>query len=179
MVVGLVIAGLSTFAITKQVLEGGTLIESTSIGPGLSFVAVLKDLPAQRQLVLSIDSDPSDVPLTAVITQADGAAIGTYNITGTPFTTTLMTAVPGDHSLELKNIGTQSVTVNGALLNAPVSPEGGGVSVEDDPALQTLVTYGAGILAGVVFIIAGIIIIIIGAIKHFRSRKAPESVPSG
>lgn len=176
---GLVIAGLSGFVVAKQIIEGGTLIEPTSIEPGLSFAAVLKDLPAQRQLVLSINSEPSDAPLSAVITQADGSPIGTYNITGTPFTTTLMTAEPGDHTLELKNVGTLPVTVEGALINSPVSGEGGGVSVENDPELQALLTYTIGVLAGIVLIVAGIIIIIIGAIKHFRSRKARESVPSG
>ncbi|HJS82819.1 MAG TPA: hypothetical protein VJ742_08310, partial [Nitrososphaera sp.] len=74
---------------------------------------------------------------------------------------------------------TQPVTVSGALLNSPVAGEGGGVSVADDPGLQNLIAYGVGILVGIVLIIAGIVILIIGAIKFFRSRKAPEGVPSG
>ena len=179
LVAGLVIAGFSVFAVTRQVLEGGALIEAASLEPGLAYAAVLKELPEWRQLILTLDSEPADVPLRAVLTEADGDPIGVYNVTSTPFTSTVVTREPGDHTLELTNVGTRSVTVNGALLNSPVSGEGGGVSVENDPALQTLVTYGVGILAGIVLIIAGIVILIIGAVKYFRSRRTPESVPSG
>jgi hypothetical protein len=139
----------------------------------------MKDLPVGRQIVLSLDSQPSDVMLSAVLKEADGDTIGVYNVTKTPFTSTAMSREPGDHRLELTNIGTQPVTVSGALLNSPVAGEGGGVSVADDPGLQNLIAYGVGILVGIVLIIAGIVILIIGAIKFFRSRKAPEGVPSG
>jgi hypothetical protein len=113
------------------------------------------------------------------LTDANGDPIGTYNITQTPFTTTAVTTEAGDHTLDIKNAGTSAVRVNGALLNSPVAESGGGVSIDQDPAVQSLVTYGIGVLAGIVLIIAGIVILIIGAIKHFRSRKTPESVPTG
>jgi hypothetical protein len=179
LVIGLVVSGISVVAVTTQVLEGGALIEAAEIEPGLSYAAVMKDLPVGRQIVLSLDSQPSDVMLSAVLKEADGDTIGVYNVTKTPFTSTAMSREPGDHTLELTNIGTQPVTVSGALLNSPVAGEGGGVSVADDPGLQNLIAYGVGILVGIVLIIAGIVILIIGAIKFFRSRKAPEGVPSG
>jgi hypothetical protein len=179
LVAGLVIAGISVFAVTKQVLEGSVLIEPTPLEPGLGLSAVLVDLPAGRQLVLSIDSEPSDAPLNAVVTEADGDAIGVFNITNAPFTTTMVTRESGNHTLEISNVGTSSATVSGALIHSPVTGEGGGVSIEDDPGLQTLITYGVGILAGIVLIIAGIVILIIGAIKHFRSKKPPETMPGG
>ncbi len=179
LVIGLVISGISVVAVTTQVLEGGALIEAAEIEPGLSYAAVMKDLPVGRQIVLSLDSQPSDVMLSAVLKEADGDTIGVYNVTKTPFTSTAMSREPGDHTLELTNIGTQPVTVSGALLNSPVAGEDGGVSVADDPGLQNLIAYGVGILVGIVLIIAGIVILIIGAIKFFRSRKAPEGVPSG
>jgi hypothetical protein len=179
LVIGLVISGISVVAVTTQVLEGGALIEAAEIEPGLSYAAVMKDLPVGRQIVLSLDSQPSDVMLSAILKEADGDTIGVYNVTKTPFTSTAMSREPGDHRLELTNIGTQPVTVSGALLNSPVAGEGGGVSVADDPGLQNLIAYGVGILVGIVLIIAGIVILIIGAIKFFRSRKAPEGVPSG
>ncbi|MGI0037223.1 MAG: hypothetical protein ACRD99_02550, partial [Nitrososphaera sp.] len=69
--------------------------------------------------------------------------------------------------------------ISGALLNSPVVEEGGGLSADNDPGYQTIVAYGIGVLVGIVLIIAGIIILIIGAVKHFRSRKTPETVPSG
>ena len=179
LVIGLVISGISVVAVTTQVLEGGALIEAAEIEPGLSYAAVMKDLPAGRQIVLSLDSQPSDVMLNAVLTEADGDTIGVYNVTKTPFTSTAMSREHGDHTLELTNVGTQPVTVSGALLNSPIAGEGGGVSVEDDPGLQNLIAYGVGILVGIVLIISGIVILIIGAVKFFRSRKAPEGVPSG
>ena len=179
LVIGLVISGISVVAVTTQVLEGGALIEAAEIEPGLSYAAVIKDLPAGRQIVLSLDSQPSDVMLNAVLTEADGDTIGVYNVTKTPFTSTAMSREHGDHTLELTNVGTQPVTVSGALLNSPVAGEGGGVSVEDDPGLQNLIAYGVGILVGIVLIISGIVILIIGAVKLFRSRKTPEGVPSG
>jgi hypothetical protein len=178
LVAGLVISAVSVVAVTQQVLEGGVLIDA-SLEPNLSYVAVLKELPAGRQLVLSLDAQPRDVPLIATLTDANGDPIGTYNITQTPFTTTAVTTEAGDHTLDIKNAGTSAVRVNGALLNSPVAESGGGVSIDQDPAVQSLVTYGIGVLAGIVLIIAGIVILIIGAIKHFRSRKTPESVPTG
>jgi hypothetical protein len=179
LVAGLAVASVSVFSITKQILEGGALIEAASLEPGLGYSAVLKELPEGRQLVLSLDGEPDDVPLSAVITEADGDAIGVFNVTSTPYTTSVVTREPGDHTLELRNVGTQTVVVNGALLNSPITGEGGGVSVEDDPGLRELATYGVGILAGAALIIAGIVLLIIGAVKHFRSGKKPESVPSG
>ena len=179
LVAGLVISGISIAAVTQQVLEGGAFIEAVTLEPGLSHVEVLKDVPAGRQLVLSLDGQPRDASLTAVLTEADGDSIGTYNVTQTPFTSTALTKEPGDHTLEIRNPGSSSVIVSGALLNSPVAEEGGGVSVSDDPALQAFIAAGLGVLAGVVLIIAGIVIMIIGAVKHFRSRKTPESVPSG
>ena len=179
LVAGLVISSVSVVAVTQQVLEGGAIIDADSLEPNLSYVSVLKDLPAGRQLLLSLDTQPRDVPLSATLTEADGDPIGTYNITQTPFTSTVVTKEAGDHTLEIKNTGTSVVRVNGALLNSPVAEGGGGMSIDQDPGVQSLITYGIGVLAGVVLIIAGIIILIIGAIKHFRSRKAPESVPPG
>jgi hypothetical protein len=179
LVAGLVIAAISVVAVSKQVLEGSALINNAQLEPGLSYVAVLKDVPSGRQLVLSLDSQPRDVPLAAVITEADGESIGQYNITQTPFGSTVSTDEQGDHTLEIKNVGTSAVTINGGLLNTPISEDGGGVSIEDNPALQTFITYGLALLAAIVLIIAGIIILIIGAVKHFRSRKTPETPPSG
>lgn len=179
LVIGLAVSAISVVGVTTQVLEGGALIEAATIEPGLSYAAVMKDLPAGRQVVLTLDSQPPDVMLTATLTESDGDALGVYNITRTPFTSSAMSREQGDHTLEITNIGSESVTVSGALLNSPVAGEGGGVSVEDDPGLQSLIAYGVGILVGIVLIISGIVILIIGAIKHFRSRKAPESAPSG
>lgn len=179
LVAGLVISGISVFAVTQQVLRGGAIIESVELEPGLAAAEVLKDIPAGRQLILSLDSQPREVSLSAILTEADGDPIGTYNITQMPFTTTALTREPGDHTLEIRNAGNASVTISGALLNSPVVEEGGGLSANDGPGFQSFVTYGIGVLAGIILIIAGIIILIIGAVKYFKSRKAPESVPSG
>jgi hypothetical protein len=179
LVAGLVISSISIFAVTQQVLRGGAIIESVELEPGLAAAEVLKDLPAGRQLILSLDSQPRVVALSAILTEADGDPIGTYNITQMPFTTTALTREQGDHTLEIRNAGNTSVTISGALLNSPVVEDGGGLSANDDPGFQSFVTYGIGVLAGIILIIAGIIILIIGAIKYFKSRKAPESVHSG
>lgn len=179
LVAGLVISGVSVAAVTQQFLEGGAIIQGVTIQPGLSHVEVLKDVPPGRQLLLSLNGEPRDGSLTAVLTEPDGDSIGTYNVTQTPFTSTALTKEQGDHTLEIRNTGNTSVIVSGGLLNSPVTEEGGGVSVDNDPALQAFIAAGLGVLAGVVLIIAGIVIMIIGAVKHFRSRKTPESVPSG
>ena len=113
------------------------------------------------------------------MTEADGDTIGTYNITQTPFTSTVLTKEQGDHTLEITNTGSRAVSVSGALLNSPIAEEGGGMSVDNDPGVRAFITAGIAVLVGIVLIIAGIIILIIGAVKHFRSRKTPESVPSG
>lgn len=178
LVAGLVISGVSVFAVTKQVLESGAVINNEQLSPGQSYPRVLKDLPQGRQLLLSLDSRPPDVPLIATVTGPGGDTIGDFNVTGSRFTSTVVTSEPGDHTLVIKNIGSQTVTVSGALLNSPVAEEGGGVSA-DEPAMQSLITYGIGVLAGIILVIAGIIILIIGAVKYFRSRKTPESVPGG
>jgi hypothetical protein len=177
---GLVIAGISTYSVTKQVLERSTIIDNTSLEPTLSFAAVMKDLPAGQQLILSLSSNPPDVPIQARITEPDGNTLAIYNITKTPFTSTTETKIDGDHTLEIKNVGSSTVTINGAVLNSPVAQQGGGVSVQDNPSVQTLVTYGIGILVGIVLIIAGIVLLIIGAVKYARGRKSasqPSSAP--
>jgi hypothetical protein len=153
-------------------LEGSTIIDSTSLEPNLSFVVVLKDLPADQQLLLSISGSPNDVPLQAEITQLDGSVLATYNITETPFSSTTATEVSGDHTLQIKNVGSRPVIISGALLNSPIAQQGGGVVVQDDPSLQNLITYGIGILIGIVLIISGIVLLIIGVVKYFRRSRA-------
>lgn len=174
LIAGLVISGISVFAVTQQVLEGGAIIQPAPLEPGLALSSVLKDVPAGRQLILSIDSQPREVSLNAMLAEADGDLIGTYNITQTPFTSTALTKEQGDHTLEIRNSGSNSVTISGALLNSPVIEEGGGLSAGDNPGLQNFVAYGIGVLVGIVLIIAGIIILIIGAVKQFRSKKVPQ-----
>lgn len=91
-----------------------------------------------------------------------------------------MTKVAGDHTLEIRNVGSNTVTVSGTLLNSPTLPQGGGSSLDDDPSVQTLVTYGIGILAGIVVIIAGIVVLVIGGTMYVRGRKNPSSArPDG
>lgn len=169
---GLVMAGVSTFSITKQVLEGSTIIDETALEPNLSIAAEIIDLPTGQQLLLSIVANPPDVPLQAKITGPNGDVLALYNITSTPFTSTTTSELSGNHTLEIKNIGSIPVTVSGGLLHSPIGQEGGGVSVQDNPSLQSLITYGVGILVGIVLIIAGIVILIIGAIKYARGRKS-------
>ena len=168
LVTGLIIAGLSVFTVTKEVLKGSTIIDPTTIQPELSYVAVMKDLPAGQQLLLTLSSDPADGSLQVTILEADGNVLAFYNITESPFTSTTVTKTTGDHTVEIKNIGTSTVTVNGAVLNSPVSQQGGGVSVQGNPSVQNLVNYGLAILAGVALVIAGIVMLIIGAIKYVR-----------
>jgi len=174
---GLVIAAFSTFTVAKEVLEGAVIINETSIEPGLAYASVLKDLPAGRQLLFSLTSDPSDIPLRVELTDPDGTALKTYNITRTPFTGAVATKTAGDHTLEIRNVGNGTVNVSGALLDSPVVEEGGGVSVEDNSSLQRLVTFAIAAIVGILLIIAGIILLIIGAIKHFKEKKVPESIP--
>lgn len=174
---GLVIAAFSTFTVAKEVLEGAVIINETSIEPGLAYASVLKDLPAGRQLLFSLTSDPSDRPLRVELTDPDGTALRTYNITRTPFTGTVETEIAGDHTLEIRNVGNGTVSVSGALLDSPLVEEGGGVSVEDNSSLQRLVTFAIAAIVGILLIIAGIILLIIGAIKHFKEKKTPESIP--
>ncbi|MGI0036891.1 MAG: hypothetical protein ACRD99_00860, partial [Nitrososphaera sp.] len=150
LVVGLVISGISVFAVTKQVLSGGSIIEPIPLEPGAGLAEVLKDVPAGRQLLLSLDSQPHEVSLSAIMTEADGDPIGIYNITLTPFTSTALTKEQGDHTLEIRNSGNGSVTISGALLNSPVVEEGGGLSADNDPGYQTIVAYGIGVLVGIV-----------------------------
>ena len=175
LVAGLVIAGVSTFSVTKEVLEGSTIIEETSLEPNLSLAAELIDVPEGRQLVLSLLGNPSDVPLQAKITGPDGNMLALYNITNTPFTSTTTTELAGNHTVEIKNVGSRPVSVSGGILNSPISQQGGGVSVQDNSSVQNLVTYGIGILVGIALIIAGIVLLIIGAVKYARGRKAPPT----
>ena len=88
---GLIVAGVSTFSVTKQVLEGSTIIDKTILEPNLSFAATMKDLPAGQQLLLSLSGDPSEVPLQAQITQPDGTILATFNINETPFSSAATT----------------------------------------------------------------------------------------
>lgn len=168
LVSGLVIAGLSIFTVTKEVLKGSTIIDQTTIQPNLSYVAVMKEVPAGQQLVLSLSSDPTDGSLQATIFEQDGKVLALYNITESPFTSTTVTKTSGDHTLEIKNVGDRTTTVSGAVLNSPLAQQGGGVSVQDNPSVQNLVNYGVAILAGIALIIAGIVMLIIGAIKYVR-----------
>ena len=50
LVAGLVISGISIYAVTEQVLKGGAIIEALQLEPGLSHVEVLKQVPAGRRL---------------------------------------------------------------------------------------------------------------------------------
>jgi hypothetical protein len=173
--VGLGVGAVSAYTVTTQVLEGSTLINSTPLDPNLSYGAVTKDLPAGQQLLLSLSSTPSDVPLQAKISGPDGSTLAFYNITRTPFTSTTTTKVSGDHTVEVKNVGSSSTTISGGLLTAPVSPQGGGVAVTDNKSsssFQSLVAYGIGILVGILLIIAGIVLLIIGGVKYMKGRKS-------
>jgi len=172
---GVVVASISVFSVTKQVLEGSTIIDSTTLEPNLALHAEIIGLPAGQQLLLSLSSTPTDVPLEARISGPDGSTLALYNITGTPFTSAAATSMSGNHTLEIRNVGTRTVTIAGALLNSPISAQGGGVGVNDDPSVQTLVTYGIGILVGIVLIVAGIVLLIIGAIKYARGRRQTPS----
>ncbi|MEW6605730.1 MAG: hypothetical protein AB1351_13735 [Thermoproteota archaeon] len=171
LVSGLLVAGISTFSVTTQILEGSTIIDSTSLEPNLSIAAVSVGLPAGQRLLLSLATNPPDATLQASITDPDGNTLALYNITETPFTGSTTTKVAGDHTLEIRNVGSSPVTVSGALLNSLALPQGGGINLEDDPSVQTLVTYGTGILVGIVLIIAGIVVLVIGGIVYVRGRK--------
>ena len=131
----------------------------------------MKDLPAGQQLFLSLSSDPSDVPIQALITQPNGTALATFDINETPFTSTATTEISGDHTLQVKNVGSRSVTVSGALINSPLAQQGGGVGVQDSASVKSFIAFGVGILVGIILIIAGIVVLIIGAIKYARGRK--------
>ncbi len=174
LVVGLVVAGFSTFSVTRQVLQGSIIIDQTTLEPNLSLVAVTKSLPAGHELLLSISGNPSDTPLQAKITEPGGTTLALFNITGTPFTSAATTRVSGDHTLEITNVGSSSVTIEGAMINSPVGQQGGGVNLADDPSAQSFIAYGIGILVGIGLIIAGIILLIIGAIKYARGRKGGQ-----
>ena len=169
---GLVIAGVSTFSVTKQVLEGSTIIDKTILEPNLSFAATMKGLPAGQQLLLSLSGDPFDVPLQAQIAQPDGTTLATFDINQTPFSSAAITEMSGDHTLQVKNVGTRSVTLSGALINSPLDQQGGGVNVQDNASLQSFIAFGIGILLGIILIIAGVVILIIGVVKYVRGRKA-------
>jgi hypothetical protein len=112
----------------------------------------------------------------ALLTQPDGNRLAAYNITNSPFTSSTATMVNGDHTIEIRNVGTQPVTVKGAIYNSPIAQQGGGVNIQDNPLMQTYIAYGVAILAGVALIIAGIVLLIIGAIKYARSGKTSENV---
>jgi hypothetical protein len=170
-----VIAGISTFSVTRQVLEGSTIIDETPLEPNMSLVAVLVDVPKGRQFVLSLVGNPSDVPLEARITGPDGSIMTLYNITSTPFTATATTESSGNHTLEVKNVGSRAVTVSGGVLNSRIGHEDNGASMQDNPSVQNLVAYGIGILVGAALIVAGIVLLIIGAIKYLRGRRAPPN----
>jgi hypothetical protein len=177
--IGLVLAGVSTLIVTKQVLEGSTIFDETPLEPNHSMSATVMGLPARQQLVLSLAGDPTDVPLQAKITGPNGDVLALYNITNTPFTSATTTELSGAHKLEIKNVGSRAVTISGALINPPIGQQGGGVGVQDNPSLQSFVAYGIGILVGIALIIAGIVLLIIGAIKYARGRKntPPASSP--
>jgi hypothetical protein len=180
---GLVIAGVSTFSVTKQVLEGSAIVDSTTLEPDAALTATVVDLPAGQELLLSLSGDPADVPLQVTIRQPDGTNLAAYDIDRTPFTTATASRISGDHTLEVKNVGSRPVTVSGALLHSPISQEGDGVNIVGDPSIQSLIAYGIGIVIGLAFIIAGIVLLIIGAIKYARGGKsttAPAATgPSG
>jgi hypothetical protein len=176
---GLILAGISTFSVTKQVLEGSTIIDASLLEPNLSLAATIKELPADQELLLSLSGDPADVPLQVRIAQPDGTDLISYDVEKTPFTTATATEIPGDHTLEIKNIGSRSVTVSGALLNSPVSPSDGGINIADDPSIQNLVAYGIGILVGLVLIIAGIVLLIIGAVRYIKSGRKTTAQGAG
>lgn len=180
LVVGLIVAGLSTYSVTRQVLQGSVIIDETTLEPNLSLAATSKDLPAGHELLLSISGNPSDTPLEAKITEPGGTMLALFNITGTPFTSAATTRISGDHTLEIKNVGSSSVIISGAMITSPVGQQDGGVNVPNDPSAQSFIAYGIGILVGIGLVIAGIVVLIIGAIKYARGRKAgqePKSTP--
>ena len=180
LVVGLIVAGLSTYSVTRQVLQGSVIIDETTLEPNLSLAATSKGLPAGHELLLSISGNPSDTPLEAKITEPGGITLALFNITGTPFTSAATTRISGDHTLEIRNVGSSSVIISGAMITSPVGQQDGGVNVPNDPSAQSFIAYGIGILVGIGLIIAGIVVLIIGAIKYSRGRKAgqePKSTP--
>lgn len=172
---GLVIAGLSTATVTKQVMEGSAIIDKTTLEPGLSAVSVIKDLPAGHQLILSLSGDPADVPLSAKITGPSGTLLASYDVKEMPFTVTTTSKESGDTTLEIKNVGSRAVVISGGLISTPVGPEAGGMSIKDNSSLKNLVTYGVGILVGMVIIVAGIVLLIIGVVKYVKGRRARQS----
>ena len=167
---GLGIAGFSTFSVTKQVLEDAILFENELIQPNLSIASVMKDIPANRQLFFSLEADPTNGPLDTKITDSTGRVLGEYKITKTPFTVAISTTMPGDITTEIKNVGTQSIKISGGVFNSPLGEESGGINVQDNSSLQTLVVYGIAILVGIGLVIAGIVLLIIGTIKYLKGK---------
>lgn len=171
---GLVIAGFSTFSVTKQLLQQSTLINQTSIEPNLSYVTVTKDLSARQQLLLSLSSNPLGTPLQVQIKEPNGTTLAIYNITKTPSITNISTKTSGKYTLEIKNGGTHTVTINGILLSSPTDQQedANELSIQNNnSSIQSLINYGIAILAGVALIIAGIVLLIVGAIKYVKLRK--------
>jgi len=173
---GLVIAGLSLFTVAKEFLKDAVIIDAVTIEPDTSHSATLKGLPAGRQLALQLSAEPSDVPLRALLTDPEGRTLKMYNITSTPFTSTVATKTAGDHTFDIKNVGTRAVVVSGGVGKSPFPEQDGGLNVED-PSAQSFLAYGIGIIVGIVLVIAGIVLLIIGAIKHLRPGKSAESIP--
>ena len=177
LVSGLALAGFSAFSVAKQFLTGAALLNGTSLQPGMAVGAVMKNVPPGQHLAFSISENPSNIPLKIRILDPNGTALATYdNITGTAFESrSIETAVAGDHTLEVTNLGSKDVVVTGAMINSPIGKLN---STSGTLPVQNIVTFGIGILAGIALIIAGIVMLIIGAIKYAKGRRHVPS-PSG
>jgi hypothetical protein len=172
---GLIVASISTFSVTKQVLDGSTPIAlNTLLEPNVSIAGEIIDLPAGQQLLLSLSGNPVYVPLQARIVGPDGNLLSLYDIPRTPFTSTVITKISGNYTVEIKNVGSSPVTINSTLLNYSIGEEqGNGTGEEKRSAVQSLITYGIEILVGISLIIAGIVLLVIGGIKYIRGKSAP------
>jgi hypothetical protein len=179
---GLGIAGFSTLSITKQILKQSTVINQTSIGPNLSYIASTKDLSARQQLLLSLSSTPSNTPLQVQFKESNGTALAIYNITNTPYITNILTKTSGKYTLEIRNDGIHNVTISGILYSSQngQQQQGKEISIQDNnnSSIQNLVNYGIAIVAGIALIIAGIILLIMSAIKYRKLRKMHSWDPS-
>ena len=180
-IAGLVVFSVTAFTVVKEVLRGSALINGTTLGPGEATAVVMKNVPAAQRLALALQEDPIDAPLRAQITGPDGKVLtlATINATGSRYTATTTTTVAGDQTLEIKNNGTRSVSISGALVNIPFGQgQMGGSNAINTPQVQQYVAAGIGILAGIVITIAGIVMLIIGAVKYFRERGAARAAAS-
>lgn len=159
----ILVIGIILIILTFAILNQSSFSINTSydtIAPGRSILKTI-DTPTGTNMAISINYQPSDVPLNLqIIQEQDLIKILDLNFTNKLFTN-FMPKQDGVNNILITNLGSEQISGNTAFGNNEFF----------DSVGQPKATLGAIAIAGPLLSFIGIVVLIIGGIFYFIDRR--------